>query len=1171
MKEVNEQENILNEEEAVHFPYDNGVEFSNEYMVSHKPADKIGKQGYLPVSLFAHLIKNTLPIAEAFPEFKDEIMDMVAESGTAEYLSTEEEGRIRVYMPTMEGADDDMFFVSNPDIKAQFEAFHQKYMALMDKMEAKYTEEKDDVRRRLIAIQKNHAALLTQPGAYDELAEFPEYYWTLTCATIDMPDPMFKNVDGQYAVDYDRYRKFMKDHAFLAQAEENQNFFMNKRRPYFKKLKEGKATREDAADYNHAYMEHLLKMKAYFEEIKGYDFTDKDIADNQMCNNSAQFEYDWKGGRFNSQVLAKVDRNLAAMERGWPAADMTFLDQLENVMKYLQKVIEGKESNYSDLEKKEANRILKSLRKPYDAIRTKEIHSPEDRMKLLENIEKPIMEYAAFEEKSRQAHTPGEIVQGKSSIGWLFGETKGRMVFRNEVGKDPNTLEIAQGTIALNTGAVLASLSGSLSEEQKSAFNASKDFTSLFNNSGEEDDDYLMDRAVRGKQYSPFRLQQYPAEIAAAGVIDEDSLKEVHQTIQRVKNNTMSILKQDIPDDETGVKMEEFFNKGILSRFDRIVKGYPDPAMSLLNPFNPGVVAFVNLVDSAVVDESFRNNLKKWGTIFPIHELTIECQKQQNTFVDYYEEKKKNGGSLSAERENFYRQKIYDHIAAIAPLYSKVCQVAEDPEVNAAVYADKMTMEQPFHMHPLAARGTAALNCSLEAYKAGLENGWGMDDLPTLASFRLVMYVMEREARYCPATTLEALKEKDPVDFKSEEEKQLFIRMKTLYTEMLATPLTSAEQRADYMNRMDSLVQEGVDKRILVNNKNGKEGPTCEAAYYLQTRNQRYGRELGVITGKTAPAFEAVKCGEDRRLETIMADLNAPRTDMWFSSENAEHKKLRETMEDLQAFQRESIEGNTAEAKLEYAEKYLNKLDAVQHNSRLYQEKRMGASTKGGKLRLQGAISADQFAERKKEELLKMVNSINGKKFDSIEDLRAGLAAEKSIRAFREISGMEAMPRDAEGKKRLAGLAADIMVSRIASAKQAPGYKTFKELGSENFKKEIMKSADFKQLMKSYFRDRTITPFTMAEDLMGPNPLQRMQNVKNAMGRTEEAAERKEDRKKAETERKSVERVNKATERDNRLKAERIRKREEERRKEEERLEKIRQQNKKKAGGKGIG
>jgi hypothetical protein len=61
----------------------------------------------------------------------------------------------------MEGADDDMFFVSNPDIKAQFEAFHQKYMALTDKMEAKYTEEKDDVRRRLIAIQKNHAALLT--------------------------------------------------------------------------------------------------------------------------------------------------------------------------------------------------------------------------------------------------------------------------------------------------------------------------------------------------------------------------------------------------------------------------------------------------------------------------------------------------------------------------------------------------------------------------------------------------------------------------------------------------------------------------------------------------------------------------------------------------------------------------------------------------------------------------------------------------------------------------------------------------------------------------------------------------------------------------------------------------------------------------------------------------
>ena len=50
-------------------------------------------------------------------------------------------------------------------------------------------------------------------------------------------------------------------------------------------------------------------------------------------------------------------------------------------------------------------------------------------------------------------------------------------------------------------------------------------------------------------------------------------------------------------------------------------------------------------------------------------------------------------------------------------------------------------------------------------------------------------------------------------------------------------------------------------------------------------------------------------------------------------------------------------------------------------------------------------------------------------------------------------------------------------------------------MGINNLKKEIMNNSEFKTLMKNYFRDRTMTPKRLAQELDGNEALLRMRDM----------------------------------------------------------------------------
>ncbi len=99
---------------------------------------------------------------------------------------------------------------------------------------------------------------------------------------------------------------------------------------------------------------------------------------------------------------------------------------------------------------------------------------------------------------------------------------------------------------------------------------------------------------------------------------------------------------------------------------------------------------------------------------------------------------------------------------------------------------------------------------------------------------------------------------------------------------------------------------------------------------------------------------------------------------------------------------------------------------------------------------------------------------------------------------------MTKLRSDPKGVRVLSDMAADIMVGRIAAAKGKEGAKAFESMGTSVLKENIVKSSEFKSMMKSYLNDKTMTPAKLAEELTGDGALNRLKSVRNNMKKFEE-------------------------------------------------------------------
>ena len=157
------------------------------------------------------------------------------------------------------------------------------------------------------------------------------------------------------------------------------------------------------------------------------------------------------------------------------------------------------------------------------------------------------------------------------------------------------------------------------------------------------------------------------------------------------------IDKSVVVNDEYGEKAKEFIVTCSTGRIRRSVNGGADRYLQYKHLLGGGNASMYAALNASVVDNRLQNNIEKWQHKMPIHQLVIDGGKQLQTMTDYWAEKEENKGVLPPDREQEYRQKLYDQTVSMSALYDKVVDTLEDRQANAEMDADKLIMINIMH------------------------------------------------------------------------------------------------------------------------------------------------------------------------------------------------------------------------------------------------------------------------------------------------------------------------------------------------------------------------------------------------------------------------------------------------------------------------------------------
>ncbi|MBR1598485.1 MAG: hypothetical protein IJ661_06245 [Lachnospiraceae bacterium] len=530
------------------------------------------------------------------------------------------------------------------------------------------------------------------------------------------------------------------------------------------------------------------------------------------------------------------------------------------------------------------------------------------------------------------------------------------------------------------TGAVMSFASVISEEIINNAITDSQLYKEIIGQESVDDDmEPLLNRALEDITKKDSNAYDVMGNAIYVNVIkDRDAFNKYKGKMNQMADKLDELLDNNVANDEYGEKSKEYIRSISSGQLRRIASGRSDTYLSYKNILAGGMSSLYAVLNASTADDRLQKNIEKWEHKFPIHQLVIDGEKQLKTMSDYWMEKEQQGGALTPEKEQEYRQKLYDQTVNMSVLYDKMISGCESKQVNDEIKADQMLGNAAFHLHPMSNRGTTSLKTGLHAMKIGLENGWHIEDIGRLAAFYNLMYREQNRAICNGDIDLEKFEKYDKPQYQNNEHEAYVHRLETAWKKVEKTKLESADARKKILEELDGLVKEGIknnelesadarkeireerdqlvqDGSYLSNNKGA-------VYYYYQTMSQGVIRDHMIETGKE-PAFydraHNIKMGQERRFDTIFSNMNAAK----LGSESTEHKNMRTAAEELQTFLKENPKKDITKEKLaDYSAKYLEKLEAVKKTTDVYKESRRGASTEAGKIRFQGAEEASLLA-----------------------------------------------------------------------------------------------------------------------------------------------------------------------------------------------------------------
>ncbi|MBR4758566.1 MAG: hypothetical protein IK078_00260 [Lachnospiraceae bacterium] len=374
------------------------------------------------------------------------------------------------------------------------------------------------------------------------------------------------------------------------------------------------------------------------------------------------------------------------------------------------------------------------------------------------------------------------------------------------------------------------------------------------------------------QQVEQARALQQKVEERRQRMADEE--QAMQERVERYQNR-MNVIEQDMVRDMRDDVYEQYRDKArqfasamgpnMLRRF---AAGYTDAYMMTQTPLQAGIMAFGPVLDmSGSLPYKMAVSTRKG---FPVYDTVIQADGAINTLADYWTEKGK--APLSDEREDFYRRKLYDQMSQVNTYLDRLYEKGIDPESNKVLKEAGITDpgNDAFHMHERAARGSGLLKASAEAYKAGLENNWAIDDLGTLSLFNYARRKSRIFTENNSVAGMEQFVKYDEPRYKDEFHKDWLDRMDNYWKQAMEKPLTSQQQRDSIFENMKELMREGFERNYIIDiearsfsnmlEKSRKHTLAVEAGtekLFRETENLKMGAQIGQTLQKV-DQFDAV-------------------------------------------------------------------------------------------------------------------------------------------------------------------------------------------------------------------------------------------------------------------------------------------------------------------------
>lgn len=590
-------------------------------------------------------------------------------------------------------------------------------------------------------------------------------------------------------------------------------------------------------------------------------------------------------------------------------------------------------------------------------------------------------------------------------------------------------------------------------------------------------------------------------------------------------------LDEETPQSQSGLLMNRAIKALSINPLKRAIAGYTEVTVAEKSPIQAGFSSLVAAANPTFKDQSLQS-LEKYEKEFPVWDVYIETDAHIQTLTQYWQDQKKN--KLTPERQEQYREKLYKQVSELLPKVNTLNKVPKDREKNnELIQAGILSGNQPFFYTKEPSRGTGTLLCSLEAHKAGLEQGWPVDDLGILAAFNTVRFKTRNACLNNGAEDYEKFEVYEPPRYINEAHKKYLDQMDELWNKVSATPLLSDAARIESLSLMQKKILEGKQKGFVSDQ------------HYRDFTNVYHGveqRNAAIEAGKEKGFYGSVK---ERNLIDVEFDLklynfSAKRSSI-FRQESDEHKELRLALEKYRATKKTGEEEGSRDYDAE-----LEILDEVIFRARQYRELKGNPNTPAGKDRLQGAKEFEEYAKEQRRDLVRKINEKNAnaiKKGDLVEngnlieddnrieneigneqkekqglkELRVGLAKRRSDEAVKKINDMLSVPQRADQMVELKGLAADILIGKLATSKVNENVNGFHTMGSQVIKKTLLESKEFNQMVEDCCKEkvatergsfRTIKPGELAERLQDDNALRRLVKLHKTNAKMEEARTR---------------------------------------------------------------